>query len=141
MRPLEKVPEPGVRGRNSGVLLEQGNCSTSFPKCNLHGCRIVNGFPGECPLSANKPQDALLEMKGRGYAGMDPRNPTPGAITERYNRYSVCNACVSTNLSNPTVRRLRRAQRPPTTPVTVTGSPSNKRPGKRRRSAGSPVYV
>jgi len=77
-----------------------------FPKCELHGCRLVHGFPAKCPLAKADPDAALFAIYEASF-----RSGTGGDLEAAVgNRavYDICNDCVRQNLRNPSVRLLRR---------------------------------
>lgn len=77
----------------------------SFPRCQLHGCKIVNKFPPNCPLSTENPLDTLQTMKNSAFAATRANTDESG---HRFRVLDCCERCISKNLANPTVSRLRR---------------------------------
>lgn len=94
------------------ILPRELRTATRFPRCNLHGRLLVDGFPARCPLRAARPLAAIARMQEAAYADLgDPRGDRGGAAL-LLARAEICDCCVGTNLGHPHVRRLRLEARP-----------------------------
>lgn len=82
--------------------------SNSFPLCRLRGCAIVDEFPHGCPLARPNPLWAVHQLEERGWQ-RELKRPFPDLTGGRADRRraSICDACLNSLRSNPTILRLR----------------------------------
>jgi len=83
-----------------------------FPRCELHGCRIVDRLPKGCPLATAAPVVAIVALMERGW-DRAYRQVWPDVTGGRADlaRAAVCDACHSRNSGNPNIVRLREIAR------------------------------
>lgn len=82
-----------------------------FPLCQLHGHRIIDELPKRCPLRAASPIQALSGMLDLAWKGLGQFDRDGDALDDglaMQERAEVCGNCIARNLSQPTIRRLRR---------------------------------
>jgi hypothetical protein len=76
-----------------------------FPKCELHGCRVVTSLPVGCPLGSRNPSRHLESYQDKSYpAPCD--DPHVAAVHQSI--FNICKTCVFSNSSQPHIRFLRR---------------------------------
>lgn len=75
----------------------------AFPRCRLHGHRLVTGFPRSCCLAATNPLQALNTLQGWAWnAEWDSPDRT-----YRFERLKVCASCVERLVGKADIKRLR----------------------------------
>jgi hypothetical protein len=107
MMPEEKWPDAlagagGPECWNTPILCER------FPRCELHGCRIVDRLPKGCPLATADPVTAIISLVEQAW-DRAYRRVLPDVFGGRtaLARAAVCDACYDRIAGNPHVVRLR----------------------------------
>ncbi len=79
-----------------------------FPRCELHGVRVVYTFPDGCALGVVNPLDRVFAIQRRGWRQVGDRTTEDhsGGLT-LLEIGDVCNKCVDRLLPNRHVRSLR----------------------------------
>lgn len=92
----------------------------AFPVCNLHGRRIVDNFPRECPLIEPRATVAILALQDGGYAKLSTKRA--GEIHDGLmdlERADICYACLRDLSPHPHVAQLRAQARQSTATTSV----------------------
>jgi hypothetical protein len=99
--------QPGLSDRDGGerTTTHRDRQGGQFPPCELHGIRLVDGFPAGCPLSAPHVLNALTTYRDRGWERFGGED-FAGAESD-FARYETCTACVARSRTHPRVQRLR----------------------------------
>lgn len=79
-----------------------------FPRCNLHGSRIVSSFPNGCPCGVPDAHERLAEVLRRGWAQLADSSTQDhrGGLT-LLDVADTCASCVGRLLRHRHVRFLR----------------------------------
>lgn len=85
-----------------------GSVADSFPRCKLHGSRIVYRFPEGCPCATDNPLDRISAIERRGWAQLGDRctNDNRGGLT-LLTLADTCLQCVGPLLRHRHARYLR----------------------------------
>ena len=96
--------------------------SSTFPRCRLHGIRLVDSLPPACPHREEFFLDALRDLQDEGWARLLGDESSGLDLLERMR---ICESC---RLPRHVLDRLRagRAQSPASTPPPVRRSPGSR---------------
>lgn len=138
----KREPAPNPLSLKADPTNFQTDSTSRFPVCKLHGCRIVERFPEDCPLATEKVYDALFELKVSAGNHLHPSDPKLSDSLDKHEKLDICSACIRQILRNVTVQRLRQALKAKPEPALPTGkSTGNGRIGERSRGPREAQYV
>jgi len=83
---------------------------SAYPRCALHGTRIVDFFPPGCPYGSASRRDALDDLQADAWARLMQADPAGLDLRERLH---ICEKC---RLPQHVVDRLRPHDSPPASP-------------------------
>jgi len=108
--------------------------STPFPVCRLHGIRIVNALPSECPYRAEHRLDALAALQGRAYGLLMRADPSG---LDLLRQVEICEVC---RLPRHVLNRLKRPRAGAASGLSPTCPKCGKAMKLRHRKDGSEMF-